>query len=268
MQNKFQYHKELRWLKLNEITILEDYRIYTPRERTDLELSIKDSGLHEPLTAVHETEKIILLNGFDRMDTLLKKEQPDLVVPVWVILDPLTDSQKKKLILDLARQKQKTYVDYMNEYHLYDSLIPNEQGKNMGGKNRHKLIALMIGISTSQLSKLLRIDKVSPSLLSAVDHEHLTLSAAEQRCKEIIRNGRERDPHNTHAELFNPDKSIDVSKALTHCPACNRPLTTIDFDGIQDLFIFKRDETNSQIDWKQPLTDKDIEELNGDNINN
>jgi hypothetical protein len=251
MQEKFKYHKELRWLLPSEIVVKEELRFYPPRLRTDLEHSLSESKFIVPLTAILEAGQNILLDGFDRFDIVHQKGMQDKI-PVWVILDPMTDQEKRKLIVDLAKQKQKNYVDYMNEYHFYSSIIPNEQGKQMGGKNRHKLIALLMGISTSQLSKLLRIDSVSPELLAAVDHEHLTLSQAEQRAKEKKRSGG-RDARNTHPQLFNPDKKIDMTPPLDKCPSCHRPLTTVKWEDLPAMFDFKKDESNSQTTWLEPI---------------
>jgi len=262
MEDKFYYHKELRWLEPNEITIDENLRFYQARERTDLEHTIKESKFMEPITVCYEEGKYILLNGFDRMG-IVSKNKLTAKIPTWVLLDMLSDVQKKKFIVDLAKQKQKTYVDYMNEYHLYNSMIPNEQGQKMDGKNRHKLIASMMGLSTSQLSKLLRIDKASPVLLAAVDNEHITLSKAEQQAKEILRKQR---GESTDADSeAHDDKEIDINKApLTHCPSCNRPLTDIKWDDLPDMFSFKKDETNSQTTWMEPL-DNDNTKTNSNN---
>lgn len=251
MQEKFKHHKELRWLLPGEIKVKEELRFYPPRKRTDLEHSIAESKILEPFTTILEGGQIILLNGFARYDIILQTGVQDKI-PVWVILDPMSDVQKRQLQIELAKQMQKYYVDYINEYNHYNTIVPKNQGKKTEGKNRHKLIALMMGISTSQLSKLLHIHKIDPDLLAAVDHEHMTLSQAEQRAKEKKRNGT-KDARNTHARLFNPDKQIDMTPPLDNCPSCHRPLTTIKWEDLPTLFSFKKDESNSQTTWLQPM---------------
>lgn len=261
MQENFQHKKELHWLKPGEITIREEYRLYAPRERTDLIHSIPESGVHEPLTALLENPNINLLNGFDRMDVINSQNLQEIKIPVWVILDPLSEDQRKKLILDLGRQKQKTKTDYAKEFELYDSIIPNEQGKNMGGHNRYKLIAGLMGISTSQLSQILRIQKAMPSLLQEVDNGHRTLSDAEQKAKQINREKKQGEAGDKSDGINSPGKKVDMEPIIDVCPTCKRKLSETDWKDLPGMFPFKRDETNNQTDWMEPITNEEIEEI-------
>lgn len=260
MQINFNYKKELRWLLPHEITINQDYRIYAPRERTDLINSIPESGIIEPLTSVEQDEKIILLNGHDRHSICIQK--PDVKIPVWIITDSLSEEQKKKLILDLGRQKIKTKSDLAKEFELYDSIIPNNQGQRKGGHNRHKLIAGLMGISTSHLSQILRIKKQSPSLLTEVDNGHRTLSDAEQVAKRLKKENHQKEDEAAGANIKPPGKKIEMNPSIDVCPTCHRPFGDMNWKEIPELFTYKRDDTNNQQNWLEPLTDDDIIELN------
>lgn len=259
MQENFHYKKELRWLLPQELTIRDEYRLYAPRERTDLSHSIPESGIIQPLTTVAEDELNILLDGFDRHG--LSTVFPDVKIPVWVITDQLTEMQKKKLILDLGRQKQKTKTDYLKEYEVYNTIVPNEQGKTKGGHNRHKLIAGMIGISTSQLSQILMINKARPSLLVEVDNDHRTLSEAQQVAKQIKRERKNVEAAEKSEGISSPGKKVDMKPKFDVCPTCHRRLSETDWGDVPSMFPFKRDETNNQTNWLEPITDADLKEL-------
>jgi hypothetical protein len=252
-EHNFKIKKVLRWIKVSDLVINPEYRIYQPRERADLK-SIKTDEVIEPFTGLFENDAVTLINGFDRYDAIMRMGMPDMIVPVWVITDTLTPDQVNKLILDLSRQKQKTHHDYVIEYKLYDSIIPTHQGVKQEGPTRHKVIAGLMGISTSQLSKLLMINEVKPTLLQEVDHGHRTLAGAEQKAKEIKRQLPEAKEKKESRQL-DLGKHVDIAGADTVCPTCKRPFGEMDWKDLPGFFTFKRDETNNQTTWLEPLDD-------------
>lgn len=256
MKENFQHKKELKWMPAFALNIKPGHRIYTPRARTDLQSSIPESKIIQPFTAKQQVDGIDLLDGFDRYDTLAKSNLLHIDVPVWVITDELTDVQTKKLILDLGRQKQKTNTDYLVEYEIYNQVVPNEQGKKLGGHNRHKLIAGLMGISTGKLSQILRISKVDKSLIQQVDHGHATLAEVEQEAKKIKRENPEKFPKK-ESRVVDYGKKVDIAEAATACcPTCKRPFTDMEYKDLPEYFTHGRDETNNQTDWLEPLQEE------------
>lgn len=261
MQENFQIKKALEWLLPSEFKIVDEYRIYAPRERTDLSATIDESHIIEPFTAIRVAGGTILINGFDRHRQVIEKNLNSLKIPTWVITEELSDKQIKKLILDLSRYKKKTYQDQLVEYRLYDELIPNEQGKRLGGHNRHKLIANLIGISPSQLSTLLRIDNVRPSLITEVDNQHRTLSDAQQKAKEIKQAVKKKDNEHKHS-VAAVGKPINVTQtSFDVCPTCNRPLSDIQPEELPGIFNYKRPEDDNHTEWMAPLTSASVEQI-------
>jgi len=260
MKETFQHKKNLQWLLPAEFKVVDEYRIYAPRERTDLSHSIDESHIIEPFTAIKVNDEIVLINGFDRFDVINAKALTELKIPTWVIEEPLSTVQVKKLILDLGRQKQKTYSDYLSEFEIYNMVVPNEQGKKLGGHNRFKIIAALMGISPTQLSKLQRINSVRPTLISQVDNGHATLVQAEQKAKQIKREQRQETEKQSSNNVSNAGKVVDMNQKYHTCPTCKRPLSEMEWKDLPDYFTYKRDESNNQTDWLQPLTEE-VEEI-------
>ncbi len=251
MQNNFKINKELRWIKVSELVINPEYRIYKARKRTALK-TIKNNFIIQPLTGIEIPPHVVLLDGHDRYDTIYEFGMQDKLVPIWVVIDPLTPKQIKEFILELGKHKRKTNLDYMAEYELYNSIIPNQQGKKQEGPYRHQLIADEMDISTTQLSKLLMINEINPTLLQEVDHGHRTLAGAEQKAKEIKRQLPEAKEKKESRQL-DLGKHVDIAGADTVCPTCKRPFGEMEWKDLPGFFTFKRDETNNQTTWLEPL---------------
>lgn len=236
----------------------EEYAIYSSVERKDLDISVGKSGVIQPFTGIVKNGKTMIIDGRERLKAARKKFSPDEKVPVWVLLDSLTDSELKWLILDIERTRQRTYVDLMNEYNLYNSLIPNRQGQKDVAKDRTLLICDLMGISKSQLMKLLRIDRVSPPLLHAVDGGLITLEGARRKAEEIKRKRglddelsqpEDKTEEKEGRERVYRDRVVNLFDLPGECPSCNRRFDTIEYDDIQDIFNVNRKDGDFQTDW-------------------
>jgi hypothetical protein len=259
---KFAHKRELRYVPVSAIMVDETYRIHPASERTDLEATIPKVGIVEPLTCVQESKKIILLNGFDRRDVIIKLLGPDTMVPVWVITEKLTDKEKKAYILYHGQQRKKTKVQIIGEYHMWNQVLPNNQGKDTGGGNRYKLIANYLGISSSQLSNLLMVDKCEPSLLVAVDNGHESMANAMERCKQkraAAKNGGNKNGGP-------PSKDINLDAPHDKCPTCNRPFHDLDWKDLPALFDYKRTEDDTT--WMEPIEGSEVNNDQNTNPNN
>jgi len=263
MEQKSQYNKTLQWIPLGQIHIEERYRVYTPGRNLGLAPSIERAGILEPFTVI-TPGKNILINGRERYDVGMEKLGPDYLVPVWLISDELTEEEIQWLILDLARVRHKSCVDQVNEFHMYHKLIPNNQGKTDVDQYRKDIIAGMIGISTSQLNKLLKIDRVKPALLHAVDTQVITIGKAETDCKMIelerkkqlgMLEGSEQDEsqkQDQKIENKHQNWDIDLNALPTCCPCCNRPFSTLTWEDIPAIFNHKRKDDERQTNWIEP----------------
>jgi hypothetical protein len=261
-------------MSLNDIHIHEKYQIYNSEPDQGLNQSLMVNDVIEPLTVLKsKEEEHILINGFRRYDFMIENDPSDKMIPVWVIEQELTDDEIHMLILDLARVRQKGYAEILNEYHLYDKILPNNQGKKGVEKHRIKEIADRIGVSVSTLRRLISIDRINPALLVAVDSGIITLSKAKVDAKNIE---RERKKADETFELEEPvegiqdedensdddprsvqrsfkDKIIDLNVLPNACPSCNRSFYNIEWEEIPEIFNLKRKPEEAQIDWLQKI---------------
>ena len=271
MQTNFQIKKVLEWLPLSSIHIEENYRVYNSDPDQGLNQSLLRTDVIEPLTVfLNEKGERILINGFRRHDFLTETYPSDKMIPVWVIASPMTEDEIHMLILDLARVRQKGYVEILNEYHLYNKIIPNNQGKTGVEKHRIKEIADRIGVSVSTLRRLISIDNVKPALLRAVDSGIITLGKAKVDAKNIVRERNKKDESYESEEepeeidedqkedsedtprvvqRSYSDKIIDLNILPTACPCCNRSFGNIEWEEIPEIFNKKREPEDTQTDW-------------------
>jgi len=249
------YNRELRWIEIRNCEPDTEHIIYNSVERKDLNISVGKSGVIQPFTGIVTGDKVSIIDGRERLRVAKEKFGQDHEVPVWVILDSLTDEQIKYLMLDLERTRRKTYVDRIAEYELYNKLIPNRQGQDLHGeKNRTQVICGLMGICKSQLMKLIKIDRISPTLLEAVDNDLITLEGARRKAEEIERNRKKEESEEITTEpviskrRFS-DKVIDLESFPRCCPHCNNDFSTLRYEDILNRFNVNRKEDEFQTDW-------------------
>lgn len=262
MENQKQIKKELEFHSLDNLVIVSEYFRYEPQTFEDdrsLQFSLKDRGLKEPFTAIRSGDNLNLLNGNRRHTILSDLYGPKYEVPVWVISESLNEEEIQWLILDLAKVRKKTNVDYVNEFHIYNKLVPNNQGKKNNPISRRQLLAQYMGVSSSKISLLLSIDADAPEQLKAVDNGIITLSQAKIKAKEI-REHKEQlqkgfQDNDDVPELIitgkHRNKTIDLDSVATHCSHCNRSFDSIEWHEIPMIFNKNRNDKNNQTDWLQ-----------------
>lgn len=234
-----------------------------------LERSIQERGLRQPMLAQMKNDHLTIVDGERRHAVLLKLHGPEQKVPIRILDENLSMEDIEVIRLDLANVRKKQYVDYITEYHLYDRIVPHQQGKRDTEQplNRRKLIAEYIGISASHLAMLLYVDRVNPLLLQAADNNVATLSKVHQQARMIEKErafaeAMESDEDTTDLEgeliqLYRrfQDKVIDLENEVPKCcSACNRSLE-LTWQEVPDIFSWHRDQTNSETDW---LTTNDL----------
>jgi hypothetical protein len=261
--------RELRFLTLGQIILDDKYAIYDRTLDSSMSKSLEDSGLLQAFTAVPKESKYLLLDGSRRIDHLMATQSPDYLIPVWVIEDELTDKEIIRLVLSLNTTRKKKYVELLNEYHAYDKVIPNNQGKSGVEKYRHELIAEYMGISVSSINKLRFIDSIKPELIIAVDEGIITLGQAHVKAKQIkyerqknqnpeeqiadsefdlpaLSDGEEDEANKVRQRK---DKIVDLTSLPTLCPCCNRPFSDMTWDDINTVFNKKQTEEDTATDW-------------------
>lgn len=275
MNEKLNLTKTLEHLLLSSISVNEAYRIYDKTPDTGINESTTRAGIINPLMVIRKEDKYILIDGFHRYDFMIEKYPGDKEVPVWIIHNEFTDDQILMLILDIDRTKKKNYIDILAEYHLYNRLIPNNQGKSNMDSGRLKIIAERIGVSTSTINRLLKVDRVKPALVHAAANGIITLDKAMTDAKAIERERKKRDeyedddfessgedaledlPDSENKKMKSTqdsrraivDKIIDLESITSCCPGCNRTLDNLTWEDIPTLFNQKRQPSEEQTDW-------------------
>lgn len=253
-------HKKqsLKFVSLDKICVKEKHKLFEEQgeyNNRSLELSIQERGLKTAFTCYKKEGEYILLNGHRRYAILLQSNDAEFEVPIWLIEGELTEEDIDWFILDLAQVRKLTNRDYLNLYKKYNELVPNNRGKKDSPESRRKIIAEYVGISSSQISKLLLVDQHAPKLFRNVDDGKNTLIQAEQMAKAARSEKKKREEarDNPGSELDDDEEEkrnrvIDLESLPDCCPSCNRTFD-ITWEDIPNIFNEKRDDTNNQKDW-------------------
>ncbi len=253
--NGVKYNRELCWVELSKCFPDEKHVIYGPKARPDINISVSEKGILQPLTGYEEGDRILIFDGRERLEVAKSTFPTTHKVPIWIIKDKLSDDEIHWIMLDLERTRKKNYVDILAEFYLYNSLIPSNQGKKDVENSRIQIICDLIGVSKSQLMMLQRIDKINPSLIHAVDSGVITLDSAKRKAREI-----EKHKDSVHEKCSDEtvdegndiglgDKEVNLIALPKQCPSCNRPFSSIRFEDIPELFSLNRKETDLERDW-------------------
>ncbi len=275
MEEKLNLTKTLEHLPLSGISVKEAYRIYDKTPDTGINESTTRAGIINPLMVIRKDDKYILIDGYHRYDFMTENYSGDTEVPTWIIRNELTDDEILMLILDIDRKKKKSYIDILAEYHLYDKLIPNNQGKSNTNSGRLKIIAERIGVSTSTINRLLKIDRIKPALIHAAANGIITLDKAMTDAKAILCERKKKDeyedldfessgeetsedfPESENKKMKSTqdsrrpitDKVIDLEAITTCCRGCNRTFDSLTCNDIPMVFNQKRQPSEEQTDW-------------------
>lgn len=261
-----QIKKTLVPLTIGELSVDPKYTFHSTQsdENTKgLELSIKEDGYQGVMTAVKKDDNFYLINGIRCHSILLDLHGPDFNVFVWVLDGQPTDKEIKLHILALGKVRKKSKIDLLAEFEVWDKVIPSNQGKKDVDKKRIDLISQRMGISTSLLNKLIRINKADPDLIRQLDVGDTDLKKAETRAKHKEKESEKNNlldkakpaelELNGQEPLFTKYKDVDVclDDLPTCCPTCNRQFSTITPEEIPSIFNVERKEENKQITWMQ-----------------
>ena len=165
----------------------ENARIYSPTELDDLEQSIQQNGLLEPLVA---TKKMVVLSGHRRLAVLKRLDWKE--APVRVLEDAEDEHLQVLILIECNRTRIKTYADIVNESQFLAKYYENKLGgkgtrtdiKGGGAFSRIQLIADRLGLGLSKMKQLQSIYRYEPDLIQKIDEGDLSVNAAYQQIRE------------------------------------------------------------------------------------
>ena len=152
--------------------------IYDLSNIDDLVVSIGEVGL---LTPVVVNQQYQLISGHRRVEAVRRLGWEEVDVEV---IETASEDEEKSLLVHFNKQRVKTSREIINEAETLRPLYAVGQGKrsdltsvpqNKGGRDA---LAEAVGVSSSQLGKLLFIQKENPDFITAIDEGKLTIRQA------------------------------------------------------------------------------------------
>ena len=152
--------------------------IYDLSNIGDLVVSIGEVGLLTPLVVNQQYQ---LISGHRRIEALRRLGWDEVDVEV---IETTSKDEEKSLLVHFNKQRVKTSREIINEAETLRPLYAIGQGKrsdltsvprNKGGRDA---LAEAVGVSSSQLGKLLFIQKENPAFITAIDEGNLTIRQA------------------------------------------------------------------------------------------
>lgn len=152
--------------------------IYDLSNIEDLVVSIGEVGLLTPLVV---NQQFQLISGHRRIEAVRRLGWNEVDVEV---IETTSEDEEKSLLVHFNKQRVKTSREIINEAETLRPLYAVGQGKrsdltsvprNKGGRDA---LAEAVGVSSSQLGKLLFIQKENPDFINAIDEGKLTIRQA------------------------------------------------------------------------------------------
>jgi len=167
--------------------------IYDLSNIEDLLTSIREVGL---LTPVVVNQQYQLISGHRRIEAVRRLGWDEVDVEV---IETASEDEEKSLLVHYNKQRVKTLREILNETEALRPLYAVGQGKRSdltsgtrntsAGRSRDAL-ADAVGVSSSQLGKILFIQKENPDYITAIDEDKLTVRQAYQHLSRL-KNERE-----------------------------------------------------------------------------
>jgi DNA modification methylase len=163
--------------------------IYGVVTNTDLEENIKRVGILEPLVALKDGT---VISGHRRLE--VAKRLGLEKIPVRYL--ELDDIDQELFLVSFNRYRTKGVTELLKEIEVLYKHYGRNQGKRTDltsvnvdrGKTTREKVAEMVGISTGNISKLLKIKERMPLLLPEIDGGKLSINQAYLWCNRKARN--------------------------------------------------------------------------------
>jgi DNA modification methylase/ParB-like chromosome segregation protein Spo0J len=152
--------------------------IYDLSNIDDLVVSIGEVGL---LTPVVVNQQYQLISGHRRIEAVRRLGWDEVDVEV---IETASEDEEKSLLVHFNKQRVKTSREIINEAETLRPLYAVGQGKRSDltsvprNKSGRDALAEAVGVSSSQLGKLLFIQKENPDFINAIDEGKLTVRQA------------------------------------------------------------------------------------------
>ena len=177
--------------------------IYDLSSIDELMLSISEVGLLQSLTIDTHNQVISGNRRFESIKRLGWKE-------VEVIVLEVKEEEEELLLIHFNKQRIKSFKELINEYLTLDRIYRKGQGKRTdltsvksNRSSSRDVISSEMGISSSQLQRLVYIHRNRPEYIELLDKGILTVN---QSYLQIQREEKERESRSSSNNL-NPDKS-------------------------------------------------------------
>ena len=152
--------------------------IYDLSNIEDLVVSIGEVGLLTPLVV---NQQFQLISGHRRIEAVRRLGWDEVDVEV---IETASEDEEKSLLVHFNKQRVKTSREIINEAETLRPLYAVGQGKRSDltsvprNKSGRDSLAEAVGVSSSQLGKLLFIQKENPDFINAIDEGKLTVRQA------------------------------------------------------------------------------------------
>jgi DNA modification methylase len=152
--------------------------IYDLSNIDDLVVSVGEVGL---LTPVVVNQQYQLISGHRRIEAVRRLGWDEVDVEV---IETASEDEEKSLLVHFNKQRVKTSREIINEAETLRPLYAVGQGKRSDltsvprNKSGRDALAEAVGVSSSQLGKLLFIQKENPDFINAIDEGKLTVRQA------------------------------------------------------------------------------------------
>ena len=206
--------------------------LYRLVENGDLKENIQRVGILEPLVALHSG---VLLSGHRRLQCAIELELKE--VPVR-FLD--VDAQDEELYLvSFNRYRTKAVSELLKEIEVLYEHYGRNQGKRNdltsvnldGSKTTREKVAQLVGVSTGQVSKLLKIKETLPLLLPEIDAGKLSINQAYLWC-----NRKTKQAYATRTETESTFVNVTSDEYSLFCSDSHARLKTMDAKSVSLCF--------------------------------
>ena len=170
--------------------------IYNLSNIDDLVISISDVGL---LTPIVVNQKFQLISGHRRIEAVRRLGWNEVDIE---IIETVSEDEEKSLLVHYNKQRVKTLKEVLNEAEILLPLYEVGQGKRSDltfvprNKSSGRIgLAEAVGVSSSQLGKILFIQRENPDFITAIDEGKLTVRQAYTHLSRLKKERTSRDVH-------------------------------------------------------------------------
>ena len=148
----------------------DNENIYQLSDIDDLISSIEDVGLLQPLVIDQHNQ---VISGNRRLKAILNLNWNEVSVERQVV----DNEDIGKFLVHYNKFRNKTYREILNEYHVLEKYYRGSVGRPKKDVPQNKkfsgrdLISKELNLSSSQLGKMLIIEKEDPSLIDLIDKD-------------------------------------------------------------------------------------------------